>query len=89
MRDADTRTDEFIIEMIAAGRYEAALGVRAKASRAEATSAFIRLSARHSGHDRVLIALNKARSAMLSETNEERSARLSWISRLDKLQQHE
>jgi hypothetical protein len=73
-RDA---ADELIIEMVEAERYEEALGLDPTASRREATAAFIRLSARHSGQDRVLIALNKARSALLSENEEDKELRLS------------
>ena len=69
--------DELIIEMVEAERYEEALGFDHGASRRERTAAFIRLSARHSGQDRVLIALNKARNALLSETEEDKKLRLS------------
>ena len=73
-RDA---ADELIIKMVEAERYEEALGLDHSASRRETTAAFIRLSARHSGQDRVLIALNKARNALLSETGEDKELRLS------------
>jgi len=76
--------DELIIEMVEAERYEEALGLVQSNSRRERTATFIRLSARHSGHDRVLIALNKARNALLSETVEDKELRLSMLSQLDR-----
>jgi tetratricopeptide (TPR) repeat protein len=90
LSDGDTGVaGELFIEMVEAERYEEALGVSASASRAEATAAFIRLSGRYSGQDRVLIALNKARSAMLSETEVQKGVRLSRLKYLDKLRRHE
>ena len=67
---------DLIVEMVEAERYEEALGVSFSASRAEATAAFIRLSGRHSSQDRIKIALNKGRSAMLSETDLQKGGRL-------------
>jgi tetratricopeptide (TPR) repeat protein len=90
LSDGDTGVaGELFIEMVEAERYEEALGVSVSASRAEATAAFIRLSGRYSGQDRVLIALNKARSAMLSETEVQKGVRLSRLKYLDKLRRQE
>jgi tetratricopeptide (TPR) repeat protein len=90
LSDGDTGVaGELFIEMVEAERYEETLGVSVSASRAEATAAFIRLSGRYSGQDRVLIALNKARSAMLSETEVQKGVRLSRLKYLDKLRRHE
>jgi tetratricopeptide (TPR) repeat protein len=69
-----------IVELVEAERYEDALGVSFSASRAEATAAFIRLSGRYSTQDHVRIALNKARSAILSETDLQKGDRLCRLS---------
>jgi len=80
---------DLVIEMVEAQRYEEVFGVSSGASRAEATAAFIRVSSRHSDEDRVLIALNKARSAMLSETEQQKSVRLSRLRYLAELTRKE
>lgn len=72
-----------IVAMVEASRYEEALGVSLTASKAEATAAFIRLSGRFSSQDRVRVALNKARGAMLSETESQKGVRLSRLRILD------
>src|SRR5438874_2561794 len=75
--------------MVEAERYEEALGVSVSAGKAEATAAFIRLSGRYSSQDRVLIALNKARSVMFAETDTRKGGRLSGRRHLDELKRHE
>ncbi|HEY6342223.1 MAG TPA: CDC27 family protein [Bryobacteraceae bacterium] len=68
-----------IIEKLKEFRYEEALGIPPTATNAEATAAFVRLSARYAGEEPVRIALNKARGAMLAESDLERGRRLAWL----------
>ena len=72
-----------LVEMLEAERYEEALGVNTTAGRAEITAAFVRLSARYSADERARIALNKARGAILAETDLQRGSRLERLDESD------